>query len=105
LTPEETIQAQTGEEGEQVGIATTFKNYQDHDQTYAYIVQVDNHDGFTVATNYQTGTVSAAQTTISTAWTASESGVYTIKVFVWDSLGEAPILLPEVGVTAINVVE
>ena len=92
--------------GEQIGIGSTFKNYQRGTQNYAYIVQIVDNDGFTIAVNYQTGSVSAGQTTaISTSWMAEESGVYTIKVFVWDGLGDAPVPLSEVGVTALNVVE
>jgi hypothetical protein len=59
-----------GQVGQQTSIASTFTNYQQTDQTYAFIVQITDADGYTTEISWQQGTVPAGATAdVSTLWT------------------------------------
>lgn len=90
--------------GDSVQISGSFKNYQEHEQPYAFIIQVTDSSGATVSLDYRMGTLPSGQSAIlATTWTAEESDVYTVKVFVWDGLGEAPSALSQVNTGVLNV--
>ena len=40
---------------------------------------------------------------LSRAWIPEESGTYTVKIFIWDSVSESPTALSEVAVKNIKV--
>lgn len=90
--------------GQQVSISSTFKNFQERSQAFAYIVQVVDSNGFTVDLGWQTGTLSSGQTAqVSRSLTVTESGAYTIKVFVWNDVSASPVPLSEVTTRALAV--
>lgn len=82
--------------GQQVSITSSFKNYQQGSQTYAFIVQVIDKDGSTTDLSWQTGKLEGGQTaTLSRSWTVGDAGVYQIKVFIWNSVTQAPVPLSQ----------
>ena len=83
--------------GEQVTISTTFKNYQQSEQSYALIVQITDSNGFTTDLGWIAGKLNGGATTqASRSWTTDESGSYTVKMFVWDGVSQTPTPLSEV---------
>ena len=83
--------------GQQVTISTSFKNYQQGVQDYAIIVQVIDSDGFTTDIGWSAGKLEGgASTQASRSWTTDEPGSYTVKLFVWNGVSQAPTPLSEV---------
>jgi hypothetical protein len=77
--------------GQQITIATTFKNYQESSQKYAIIFQISNKDGYTTDIGWVTGNLDGGATTqASRSWTTEEPGSYTVKFFVWDGISNTP---------------
>ena len=84
--------------GKEVAISSSFKNYQDKDQSYAYIVMVTDSTGNTAGIDYQLGSLQAGQTTVaSISWIPPEAGEYKVRIFLWNALEEAPVPLSDVG--------
>lgn len=82
--------------GQQVTIASSFRNQQNKEQAYAFIVQITDKDGFVVDLGWQTGKVLTGQTVQpSRSWTVAEPGTYTIKVFMWDKVTNRPVPLSD----------
>jgi hypothetical protein len=80
--------------GQQVSIASTFKNQQQKEQPYAFIVQITDKDGFTADLGWQIGKVQAGQKAdLSRSWTIAEPGTYKVTIFVWDSVSGKPVPL------------
>jgi hypothetical protein len=89
--------------GEQITIATSFKNYQQSEQSYATIVQITDSEGFTADLGWVTGNLTSGQTANATrSWTA-EQGPHTVEVFVWDDVDQAPTPLSEVTTKTFTV--
>jgi hypothetical protein len=74
------------------------KNTQRVDQTYAFIVQVIDKDGFVTSLSWSTGVLGRGNSTeISRTFTPSlgESGSHTIQLFIWSGM-EEPYALSDV---------
>jgi hypothetical protein len=83
--------------GQQLSITGEFANYQQVSQDYAFIVQVTDEEGFVTDISWQQGTLSGGSgTEVSTLWTPRAEGEYTVNIFVWDGISEAPVPLSEV---------
>jgi 5-hydroxyisourate hydrolase-like protein (transthyretin family) len=81
--------------GQQIGVSTTFTNQQRVEQTFAYIVQIIDEDGYTIDILLQRGTVDSGDTvTVSNMWIAQNTGDYRFQIFMWDSLSLEVIPLP-----------
>jgi hypothetical protein len=90
--------------GEQVNILTEFTNPQGSEQSYAMIIQIEDPQGFTADLGWVTGSLEAGETTdASRSWTAREPGQYTVEMFAWDRVDEAPTPLSEVTTETISV--
>jgi hypothetical protein len=88
-------ETKTIEVGKQVQIAADLKNNQDFEQDFAYIVQVQNHDGITVSLAWITGTLSPAQSfSPSLSWTPTDVGEFEATIFVWESIDNPTALSP-----------
>ena len=86
--------------GKMVSIATTLKNIDVVDRSFAYIVQVKDSEGVVVYLGYIEGTVPAGYSfTPAISWTPTAPGVYTVEVFVWKSLAEPTAYSPVLSFT------
>ncbi len=85
--------------GDQVQITADLTNGQDREQPFAYLVQVQNEDGVTVALAWISGSLAAGQSfSPALSWTPTESGSYTATVFVWESVDNPAALSEPVSV-------
>ena len=72
---------------EQIMIMTDISNNQDIQQNFAYITQVTNDDSVVISLSWLTGSLSPRQMfSPAQSWTPTESGIYHIQVFVWESI-------------------
>jgi len=84
---------------QQVQIAADVANAQGKDQSFAYLVQVQDANGVTVSLAWITGSLNAGQSmSPALSWTPSASGSYTATVFVWESVDNPVALSPTVTV-------
>jgi hypothetical protein len=92
-------------EGQQIQISSTIQNQQQVSQTYVYIIQLLDENGVAVEINMHPGIIEPAQTTsIAKSWQSSAPGDYAIRVFIWDSVSDAPLPLAKVSERAIKIV-
>jgi len=72
---------------EQIMIMTDISNNQDTQQNFAYITQVTNDDHVVISLSWLTGSLSPRQMfSPAQSWTPTETGIYHIQVFVWESI-------------------
>ena len=85
----------TVSDGQTVFVVTDLKNNQQHDQPFAYLVQIQDANGVTVSLSWTSGTLSAGQTlSPALSWTAPTAGPYTVQVFVDNSVNNPTALSP-----------
>ena len=85
---------------QQVQITADLTSGQDRDQDFAYLVQIQDEDGVTIALSWITGTLGAGATfSPSQSWTPSETGSYTATIFVWESVSNPTALSPQLSIT------
>lgn len=90
---------------EQIMITADISNNQDIQQNFAYITQVTNDDQVVVSLSWLTGSLSPRQSfSPAQSWIPTETGVYHIRVFVWDSIANPDALSPPLSMT-VNVSE
>jgi len=84
---------------QQVQIAADVANGQDKDQSFAYLVQVQDSDGVTVSLSWITGSLTSGQSlSPAMSWIPTASGSYTATVFVWESVDNPTALSPTTSV-------
>jgi hypothetical protein len=84
---------------QQVQIAADVANGQNKDQSFAYLVQVQDASGVTVSLSWITGSLTAGQSlSPAMSWIPSASGSYTATVFVWESVDNPTALSPTTSV-------
>ena len=89
----------------QVMVVADLSNGQDRSQNFAYIVQIQDQNNLVISLSWLTGSLTPGQTfSPALSWTPTVSGMYTIEIFVWESIKNpdalsAPLLL------SIDVVE
>ena len=89
---------------QQVQIEADLVNGQDKDQSFAYLVQVQDANGVTVSLAWITGQLAAGQSfSPALSWIPSSSGTYEATVFVWESV-DNPTALSDTVSTSIRVV-
>ena len=90
---------------EQIMIVTDISNGQDVQQNFAYITQVTNDENVVISLSWLTGSLSPRQSfSPAQSWTPTESGLYTIQIFVWESITNPEALSPPLSMT-VNVRE
>jgi hypothetical protein len=91
--------------GEQITVHNTLKNYQLAPQSYAYIIQVTDENGFTIQLEWETGLVESGGTIeLSRSWVAEEAGPYSVQILIWDGISNAPVALSEAANMSFQVV-
>jgi hypothetical protein len=89
---------------QQVQIEADLVNGQDKDQSFAYLVQVQDANGVTVSLAWITGQLAAGQSfSPALSWIPSSSGTYEATVFVWESV-DNPTALSDTVSASIRVV-
>jgi hypothetical protein len=89
---------------QQVQITSDLANGQDRDQSFAYLVQVQDSNGVTVSLAWITGSLTAGQSfSPALSWIPDASGSYTATAFVWESVDNPTALSPPVS-TSVTVV-
>ena len=85
---------------QQVQISADLANGQDREQTFAYLVQVQDGNGVTVSLAWITGSLSAGQSfSPALSWIPTDAGTYTATAFVWESVDNPTALSPPVSTT------
>ena len=85
---------------QQVQISADLANGQDREQTFAYLVQIQDANGVTVSLAWITGSLSAGQSfSPALSWIPTNSGTYTATAFVWESVDNPTALSPPVSTT------
>lgn len=88
---------------EQIMIMADISNNQDIQQNFAYITQVTNNDSVVISLSWLTGSLSPRQMfSPAQSWTPTESGIYNIQVFVWESITNPEALSSPLSMT-VNV--
>ena len=88
---------------QQVQISADLANGQDREQTFAYLVQIQDGDGVTVSLAWITGSLSSGQSfSPALSWIPTASGSYMATAFVWESVDNPTALSPPVS-TTVNV--
>ncbi len=78
---------------EQVMIMADLSNAQDRDQKFAYIVQIRDENDVVISLSWLTGSLTPRQTfSPGLSWTPASPGIYTIQIFVWDSVNNPDAL-------------
>jgi len=83
----------------QVMVVADLSNGQDRNQNFAYIVQIRDENDVVISLSWLTGSLTPRQTfSPGLSWTPASSGIYTIQIFVWESVNNpdalsAPLLL------------
>ena len=77
----------------QVQITSDVTNNQDRTQPFAYLVQIQNHDGVVVSLSWLTGSLDSGQSlNPSQSWTPTSPGTYTAQIFVWAGINNPDAL-------------
>ena len=81
--------------GRQVQVTVDLSNGRNTSQDFAYLVQIQDGEGVTVALSWISGSLLDGQSlSPSVSWTPSEAGTYAITAFVWESVDNPTALLP-----------
>jgi len=90
---------------EQIMMMSDISNNQDIQQDFAYITQLRNDDNVVISLSWLTGSLSSRQSfSPAQSWIPSESGIYHIQVFVWESIDNPAALSPPLSMT-VNVID
>jgi hypothetical protein len=85
---------------QQVQITADLANGQDRDQSFAYLVQIQDEDGVTVSLSWITGSLAPGQSlNPAQSWTPTSPGTYNVQIFVWESVDNPDALSPPVSTT------
>ena len=86
--------------GEQIMITADVSNTQNTQQPFAYLTQVKNEHQVVISLSLLTGSLSPRQSlSPAQSWTPPESGLYTIEIFVWESIDNPDALSPPLSMT------
>ena len=80
---------------QQVQVTADLTSGQDRDQDFAYLIQIQDGDGVTVALSWIAGALVPGQSfSPSASWTPTDVGTYTVTAFVWESISQPTALSP-----------
>jgi hypothetical protein len=86
--------------GNQIMITADVSNSQNTQQSFAYLTQVKNENQVVISLSWLTGSLSPRQSlSPAQSWTPAESGLYTIEIFVWESIDNPEALSPPLSMT------
>jgi len=80
---------------QQIQIVSNVTNQENRDQSFAYLVQVQDNNGITVSLSWITGDMVPKQTlNLGQSWIPTAVGSYTAQIFVWESITNPNALSP-----------
>ena len=86
--------------GNQIMITADISNSQNTQQPFAYLTQVKNENQVIISLSWLTGSLSPRQSfSPAQSWTPTESGLYTVEIFVWESVDNPEALSPPLSMT------
>lgn len=86
--------------GNQIMITADVSNSQNIQQPFAYLTQVKNENQVVISLSWLTGSLSPGQSfSPAQSWTPTESGLYIIEVFVWESIDNPEALSTPLSMT------
>ena len=89
----------------QVMVVADLSNGQDRSQNFAYIVQIRDQNNLVISLSWLTGSLTPGQTfSPALSWTPTVSGMYTIEIFVWESIKNPDALSAPLSLS-VDVVE
>ena len=95
VTTQNTSQEKIHFVDEQIMIMADISNNQDVPQNFAYLTQVSTDDGVVVSLSWLTGSLSPRQSfSPAQSWTPTETGIFHVEVFVWESIDNPEALSP-----------
>lgn len=81
--------------GQQVQIVSDVTNKVNKDQSFAYLVQIQDNNGITLSLSWITGSLLPDQNmSLSQSWIPKSSGTYTAQIFVWQGITDPDALSP-----------
>ncbi|KAG2479306.1 MAG: hypothetical protein NPMRd3_650003 [Nitrosopumilales archaeon] len=84
---------------QQVQITADLANGQDREQSFAYLVQIQDSNGVTISLAWITGSLAPGQSfSPALSWIPTAPGLYTATVFVWQDVNNPTALSPPVSV-------
>lgn len=105
VTTQSVSQEKTHFVDEQIMIMADISNNQDTRQSFAYITQIRNDNGVVISLSWLTGSLTPRQSfSPAQSWTPTESGIYDIQVFVWESIDNPEALSPPLSMK-VNVLD
>ena len=76
--------------GQEIGIQSVLANHGTSNQKFSYLVQVADSNGITDYFGATSASMLGNQSfTATQVWIPKATGIYTVQVFVWDSLASA----------------
>ena len=79
----------------QIMVVADLSNGQDRDQNFAYIVQIRDENDVVISLSWLTGSFTPRQTfSPALSWTPTSPGIFTIQIFVWESVKNPDALSP-----------
>ena len=85
---------------QQVQVSADLANGQDREQSFAYLVQIQDSNGVTVNLAWITGSLASGQSfSPALSWIPTAPGTYTATAFVWESVDNPTALSPPVSTT------
>ena len=79
----------------QIMVVSDISNGQDRDQKFAYIVQIQDENNVVILLSWLTGSFAPRQNfSPALSWTPTSPGIYTIQIFVWESVDNPGALSP-----------
>lgn len=100
VTSQSTTPLKTHYVDEQIMIMADISNNQDVLQDFAYLTQVTNDDGVVISLSWLTGSLSPRQSfSPAQSWTPSETGIFHIRVFIWESIDNPEALSSPLSMT------
>lgn len=91
--------------GNQIMVTADVTNNQNTSQSFAYITQIKNEKQVVISLSWLTGSLSPRQSlSPAQSWTPTEPGLYTVEIFVWESIDNPDALSPPLLmiITAVN---
>lgn len=80
---------------QQIQIVSDLINTQNRDQSFAYLVQIQDINGVSLSLSWITGSLSPNQSmSLSQSWTPPTPGTYTAQIFVWKGITNPDALSP-----------
>jgi hypothetical protein len=81
--------------GQQIQVVGYLTNYHYTNETFVYLLQIQDVNGVTLSLSWITGNLDPYQPlTPAQSWTPTASGIYTAQIFVWRSLADPNAFQP-----------